>query len=622
MLGFKEYILEGQDTDDYNEAEADAEFEGLTDMYDTIMQNTTIDPELKKEMIKKSKSQNHLIEAEEVAPEGRETLHQAIGSALGRYKEAYGQEIGRSYGGSGLSTKASRDAISELGRKAVEEHYKKSPEDQATALKAAAERIGHVAYNDKTMTPEAVGSRLAGGNAKTDTVIKNPLVKHRGLLTSSVSSYGGAAGQYKHFTSADMASSQAVTTCADKTSGCAVGGELDTGKKTKQKVNPSCLAKSGGYNFLPSQKKIQINSHIRSGEASIPDHAILTAHRFVTKAIAADKDDTIHATRGQTTDQRGQDIRAIVRQVAKSVPVVSKRSALFGYSKNTHEVLEAARLNKANEIPNKGGDTSLPKYKEGFVPEYITHSHPGPAYHQKLDGSLHLNPLVLQKLQDLRDAHATEKAENLNVNDYVVLGGKSLDTEGNPTNIPYRQPKQPSEKTGATRRLNLAKETQRFYDNDATVKHIRYWDLHHSGELQPNEPDSHHDEKTGTGYSSVVQGGKKLKIGYHDRDANLGDTKTGRTDYSKHERHDGRYGDAEQTKSSVQITGPVSSTSNVNALGVHAMTLLHQIHVSHDIAGNKFKHSKPGMLHDAQPELMQQAGFEYNPTFKSKTRPE
>lgn len=624
MLGFKEFINES-DTQDYNKSDADAEYEGLTDMYDTIIHNPTIDPELKAEMIKNAKSQSHLTEAEEI--ENRETLHQSIGSALGRYKDSYNQEIGKPYGG---LTKTGRDAITELGRKAVEDHYTKRNDEtdeqhtkrKSDALALAATRIGTVAYKDPDMTPEAVGARLAGGNAKTDTVIMNPLVKHRGLLTSRVSSYGGAAGSYEHFTSADMANSQKLTTCANKTQGCAEGGLLDTGKKKEQKVNPSCLAKSGGYNFMPSQKKIQIYSHIRSGQASIPDHAILSAHRFVTQANAADKDDTIHSTRGQTTDQRGQDIRAIVRETAKYNPVVSKRTVLFGYSKNPNEVLDAARLNKENEIPNKKGDTSLPKYKEGYVPEYITHSHPGPAYHQKIDGSLHLNPLALGKLQELREAHKKEKEEGLNVNDYVVMGGKALEKDGTPTNIPYRQPKTPSEKTGATRRVNLARETQRFYHNDSTVKHMRYWDLHHSGELQPNEPESHHDEKTGTGYGSITQAGKRLKIGYHDRDANLGDTASGRTDYSKHERHDGRYSDAEQGKSSVQITGPVSSTSNPNALGVHALTLAHQIHVSHDMYGTKFKHSKPGMLHDAQPELMQQVGYEYPSSFKSKARPE
>ena len=624
MLGFREYINESNEHD-YDEREADAEFEGLTHLYDTIIHNETIDPELKKHIIKNAKSQSGLNE-EEVAAENRETLHQAIGNALGRYKEAYGQEIGEPHGGS-MNSPEARDSVTEHGRKAVEEHYKKTPEEQASALKKAAERIGHVAYNDKTMTPEAVGARLAGGNAKTDTVIKNPLVKHRGVLTSRVSSYGGAAGSYQHFTSADMANQKTVITCKDRTGGCSTGSAgklLDIGTKIKKKITASCLAKSGGYNFLPSQKKIQINTHLRSGTLSIPDHAILSAHRFVTQAQAADKDNTIHATRGQTTDQRGQDIRAIVRETAKYHPVVSKRSILFGYSKDPKEVLDAARLNKENEMPVKEDSKGLPKYKEGYIPEYITHSHPGPAYHKKMDGTLHLNPLVLNKLQALRDAHATAKKEGLNINDYVVMGGKALDENGDEAtpNVSYRQPKQPSDKTGATRRVNLARETQRFYHNDATVKHMRYWDLHHSGVLKADEPDSYHDEKTGTGYGSILQKGKKIKIGYYDRKANLGDTESGRTDYSKHERHDGRYADAEQREPSVQITAPVSSTSNPNAYGIHALTLAHQINTSYDMHGTKFKHSKPGMLHDAQPELMQQAGYEYNPTFKSKTRPE
>lgn len=607
MLGFKEYINESNEHD-YDEREADAEFEGLTDLYDTITHNETLDPELKKLLIKNAKSQSGLNE-EELAAENRETLHQAIGNALGRYKEAYGQEIG---------SPVSRNDVTELGRKAVEEHYTRLPNEteaehtdrKSKALKMAAERLGHVAFNDKTMSPEKIGARLAGGNAKTDTVIRNPLVKHRGILTSRVSSYGGAAGSYEHFTSAEMAKSKTITTCPHSTTGCATGGQLDIGKKKLVRVTASCLAKSGGYNFLPSQKKVQINSHIRSASLSVPDHAILAAHHLVTQAEKADKDDTLHAVRGQTTDQRGQDIRAIARETGKYYPVVSKRTVLFGYSKHPEEVLNAARANKENaKNPN-------------YVPEYITHSHPGPAYHEKLDGSLHLNPLTLKKLHDLRKAHATAKKEGLNINDYVVMGGKALEKDGTATNIPFRQPKTPSEKTGTTRRINLEKETQRFYHNDATVKHMRYWDLHHSGVLKADEPESYHDEKTGTGYGSIVQGGKRIKIGYYDRKANLGDTKTGRTDYSKHERHDGRYADAEQGEPSVQITAPVSSTSNPNAFGAHQHTLAHQINTSYDMHGTKFKHSKAGMLHDAQPELMQQAGYEYHSTFKPGTRPE
>ena len=551
-----------------------------------------------------------------------QTLHQALGSALGRYKEVYGTDIGKAYGGNG-STPKSRDAVTELGRKAVEDHYKKSPSEQHEALKQAARNIGKIVYNDDTMTPEAVGAGLAGGNSKTDTVIRNPLVKHNGLETKSVSGYGGPASSYEHHEDATLANSAPVATCSHKTRGCAIGGMLDTGKGKLTRVTPSCLAKSGGYNWLPSLKKSQINAHIRSGEHSIPDHAILAAHRFVTKAIAADKDDALHAVRSQTTDQRGQDIRAIARETAKYHPVVSKRTVLFGYSKHPEEVLSAARLNKQNELP-KENENDLPKYKEGYIPEYIAHSHPGPAYHQRSDGSLHLNPLALKRLQDLRDAHAKAKSEGLNINDYVVMGGTALDKDGNADSpkVAYRQPKMATDKTGPTRRINLAKETARFNHNDASVKHMRYWDLHHSGELQSGEPESYHDEKSGTGYSTITQNGKKLKIGYYDRSANLGDTESGRTDYSKHERHDGRYSDAERGKPSVQITAPVSSTNNINAFGSHALTLAHQINVSHDMHGNKFKHSKPGMLHDAQPELMQQAGHVYHRTLKHYTRPD
>lgn len=46
MLRFKQYLQEDEDADHYNERDADAEFEGLTELYDHIIHNKTIDPEL------------------------------------------------------------------------------------------------------------------------------------------------------------------------------------------------------------------------------------------------------------------------------------------------------------------------------------------------------------------------------------------------------------------------------------------------------------------------------------------------------------------------------------------------------------------------------------------------
>lgn len=580
MLSFKTFLEESKEQEDeFNMMDADSEHEGLADIYNHILSRKNIDPKIA-EYMAKHPSVSTLNEST------KEKVKSSIKDALSRYKDAYGSEIGAPIRG----LKAS-----ELARSAVEAHYKKPEAEQRAALEAAAKRLGHVAYSDSTMTPEKIGERLAGGNKKTDTVVNNQLAKHKGRLTSRVSSYGGAPGNYTHYHNADMTESTSTTTCPHSTTGCAKGSSVRY-KGKDVKVRPSCLAMSGGYGFAVTQKKIQINSHIRSGKESLQDHAILAAHHMVTQAEKAAENNTVHAIRGQTTDQRGSDIRAIANEVSKAKPIVKKHTVLFGYSKNPKEVLDAARANKAGNS----------------ISEHIVHSHPGPAYHQDDEGNLHLNHENIRDLQKLREAHATAKSEGLPISDYVVAGGKSLDKEGNAIEgTVHRQPKTPSEKTGASRRAKLEQETDRFHNVDSSVKKMRYWDLHHSGELKEGEPESHHDEKTGTGYATIQQGGKKLKIGYYDREANVGATSSGKTSYAKHERHDARYADAETQMPTSHITAPVASTANLPAEGSHGNALIHQMHVSYDMHGNKLAHSQSGMLHDAHPHLMQQAGYEY-----------
>jgi hypothetical protein len=517
-------------------------------------------------------------------PEAQSKVDGAVKAALRRHVSAYGREIG---------APLTRSAATEVGRKAVESHYKKSPEEQASDLRDAAARIGYVSYNDKNMSPNQVSARLAGGNKKTDTVINNPIATYKGKLTSSVSSYGGAAGAYTHFASASGKTTHHVITCPHGTTGCMVGHSMAVGKENAKLggVGPSCLALSGGFGFVSTRQKVQVNSHIRSGgdggtggPSTTSDHAILTAHRLSQEAAKASKAGTIHAVRSQTTDQRGEDIRAIANQAAKSNPNIKKNTVLFGYSKNPKEVVDAARATKSKEN----------------IPEYIVHSHPGPAYHQDKDGKLILNQSNIRALKNLRAAHKTAKDEGLNISDYVVAGGNSLDRNGNAVaNTVHRQPK----------RNAKADEKARFSNLDSSVRKVRYWDLHHSGELNSSEPETQHNDRTGIGYTTITQDGKRLKIKYYDRKANPGATNTGRTVYSQ--RHDARYSDAETNAPYANVTAPVASTSNENTFGGEK-SMFHQMHVSYDMHGNKLRHSQIGMLHDAHPDLMQKAGYRYD----------
>lgn len=600
MITFKQYInaLDESNHGDYDYESDYNDPAGPSALYAHFASLDELDPKIRDHMLSNTGKQN-IEEGDESAhkvlqkkmsepasnPEAQSDVDTSVKAALKRHVQAYGREIG---------APLTRAQSTEVGRKAVEEHYKKSPEEQQEALHAAASRIGHVAYNDKSMTPKEVADRLAGGNKKTDTVINNPIAKYKGKFTSSVSSYGGAAGAYTHFGDSSGGSQHHVITCPHGTTGCMVGQSFAAGIGHNSRigtVGPSCLAKSGGYGFKSTRKKVQINSHIRSGSdggtggpGTTADHAILTAHRFATQAEKAKKLGSVHAVRTQTTDQRGEDIRAIANETAKHVPSVRNNTVLFGYSKNPKEVLDAARATKNNKN----------------VSEHIVHSHPGPAYHQDREGNLNLNTENIRALKSLRFAHKAARQEGLNISDYVVTGGHSLDKNGDVLKgTVHRQPKSNAN----------VDEKQRFNNLDSSVKNVRYWDLHHSGELQPGESESHHDKKTGTGHTTIEQGGKRLKVNYYDRKANPGATETGRTTYAQ--RHDARYSDAETNKPYSLVTAPVASTSNEATHSGQDNSMFHQMHVSYDMHGNKMRHSQAGMLHDAHPDLMQKAGYTY-----------
>ena len=575
----------------------DAEYEGLVDQLNHLYHSNTIDPKLEKHILSGNDINLHEAEMSAHAKVKEkmqnspmttvgEKVKKALKEALIRHKEVYGTEIGKAL------SEADRHKTS---NEAIRDHYSKPLHEQKKALKEAADRLGYVAYGRRGMSPSSVAAQLSGGNKKTDTVVNNPLVKHKGRLTSSVSSYGGAPAAYTHFASADMTDRQHTVTCPHGSTGCMYGSKSEdsTSLKKALDVGPACLAMAGGYNFLTSQTKTQVNSHIRSGEHTIRDHAILAAHHFVNKATRGAQTNTIHSIRGQTTDQRGSDIRAIANETAKHNPVVKEHSLLFGYTKNFNEAIEAARKTKAGI----------------GVPEHIVFSHPGPAYHEDESGKLHLNHETIRTLKKLREAHKTVDKEGLVVNDYVVAGGKPIDKEGNvKSNSIHRQPKQNAK----------AEDVSNFHGLDASVKSVRHWDLHHSGTLKAGEAESHHDEKTGSGYLAVEQEGKKVKVGYHDRKSNVGDTDNGHIHYT--ERHDGRYSDAEQKKPTSLVTAPVASSSNMVSRGAYANSLQHQIHVSFDTTGNKFRQSKAGVLHDAHPDLMKKAGYTYSqPGLESKT---
>lgn len=588
MLSFFTFITESTESQKENEAE----YEGLDEAFSHHMYNNHFAPELQK-IILDPENNKDLKEqtGEDQSNETRQWIRSEVKKGLGRFRESYGQEIGEPVHPSHAP---------EIGRKAIQEFYSLPHEEQQARLRQAAKRIGHVAYGDKNIKPKNLAERLSGGNKKTDTVINNPLVKYNGKMTSAVSSFGGAADRYIHYHNSDINDDKHTTInqCEHATSGCRSGGTIedidDKGIKRAIQTGPACLAKSGAYNFPQVIKKVQLNSHIRSNPQTIADHAILLAHHLTNKAQKAEKTGTVHSVRGQTTDERGKDISAIVDEVAKNEPLVAKNTVMFGYSKNPHEVLDAARKND-----------QIKKGKMKGVPEHIVHSHPGPAVFRNIDGQLQLNFQTIKRLKNLRMAHEASVKEGLPTNDYIVAGGQSLDDDGNgiPGSI-HTQLRKPKVSDP-----DFEEKKRKFEKIHNSIKNVRYWDLHHSGELGPNEPESFHDHENNSGYLAVEQDGKKYKIGYRDKKANVGLNDNNHVEYK--DSHDGRYSDGEINGSHAIVTAPVASGHSIKKKGSHSNSLFHQMEVHFDMTGRKHRQSSPGTLHEAHPDLMRSAGYKY-----------
>lgn len=309
MLSFKYFVetnLQEKKHSGVDQGLIDAELEGLADILNHAAHvgNDNIDPKLLKLIKDNSRIQGLLKE---------ETPHQVLGkklaakgirpevvNALGRHVEAYGSEVGAP-----LSHKETADVSS----KAVEDHYKKSPEEQRASLELAARRIGKVLYDKEDMKPNEVGAALSGGNKKTDTTIDNRLVKQKGRLVHGVSSFGGSPGAYVHAHDSSGEKTSQKITCPHGTTGCMVGeGEFKA----------SCLAKSGAYVFGTNQDRRGIIDHIRNGRLTAQDHAILVAHHLKTQAEKAAKAGKVHVFRGQTTDEQGHVITAIANALVRA----------------------------------------------------------------------------------------------------------------------------------------------------------------------------------------------------------------------------------------------------------------------------------------------------------------
>lgn len=312
MLSFKKFLMlniqEAYNSSNADQGHIDAELEGLADILNHAAHVGTknIDPRLLKLMKDNSRLQGLLKEEDEsphrvlsrqLAAKG---VRPAVVDALQRHVQAYGSEVG---------APLSHNETAKVSAKAVEDHYKKTPEEQTAALNLASRRIGKVLYDREDMKPSEVGAALSGGNKKTDTTINNPLVTHKGRLVHGVSSFGGSPGAYIHaHDSKGEATSQKIT-CPHGTSGCMVGDGS---------VKASCLAKSGAYEFGTNQDRRGIIDHIRNGRLTAQDHAILVAHHLKTQAQKAAKAGKVHVFRGQTTDEQGHVITAIANALVRA----------------------------------------------------------------------------------------------------------------------------------------------------------------------------------------------------------------------------------------------------------------------------------------------------------------
>ncbi len=496
--------------------------------------------------------------------------------------EGYGRPMGKPL---------NREEAIEAARKAVEEHYSKSPEEQAEAIEEARKRYAHTRFGDKNMSLPELKSRIISSNKKTGMNVDNPLVKRKSFdgkirTVGENLGFGGLAKSATLYHDSSLEHKTTIGKCPNATKDCANGHTVIKDGKTLD-VAPSCLAQSGGYGMAGWCKKGISEDHARHGKDMTKDHAILLAHFIKSIAEKHKKNGKVIDIRHQVSDQEGDYTHGIVKELIKHNPNLKDYIHSYDYNKNYEDVLRNLRSQKSGEDNIHGN-----------------FSHSGPTYYEDEDGNRHINHKNSELHSKFFRALQAANEEGLDHHTYLVRGGRQVDEDGNvkrgnPSieNV-HKQPRSHEDSTNYTRVDNRHTHT-RFYklNNDMFEKNS----YHKIRELMDGEPEEEHNlDKNGEGhgYVTVRSNGKRIRVPYYQYRTNHVE---GHGHVHHNERTDGAAGGVGHSR--VQASSGVASTPVNAGSGEHPNSLFHQMHVHFN--------ERTGRLDVADPHQMARLGHDH-----------
>lgn len=452
----------------------------------------------------------------------------------------------------------------------IEDHFKKSPEEQAKAIAGATKRLAK-SYATK---PENVKSKIYTKNKKLSTTEKGDVVDKAGRKIATTLGATGAPASYEHHHGDETSH---VYTCSHSTRACA--GKVGNRDGT-------CLAMGGTYRFNRNVVKQDTDSQIqhdsRETDASHPDGAghspykdyhLLAVHHALEAAKSARKQGKAVAVRTNVTDESKDALNHAIHKIktgAIHTDDETKHTAhhfmhLYNYGKNHEDTIHDPEHN----VTTIASDT-------------------GSAVDSK--GVLHKGNV--NREQKLRSA-TTEQGDKHERNTYSIIGGRStteFDEKGK--GRLFRKPKKSESKS----------QTEWHNKTLGNIRAVRRYDTHSTIHKAGDPENYHHPD--GHGYVTHVQDGVKHKVGYQDSHVTKGASE-----------HDARFDPREssQTKDrhgkrvgATIVNTPTAGTSND---GAEHGNMFHNVNdIKHEHAD---EHGRTGVLEINHPNKMAKAGFKY-----------
>ena len=452
----------------------------------------------------------------------------------------------------------------------IEDHFKKSPEEQAKAIAGATKRLAK-SYGT---TPDKVKSKIYTKNKKLATTDKGDVVDKHGRKISTSLGATGAPASYEHHHGDD---STHVSTCSHSTRAC-------SGKPGNR--DGTCLAMGGTYRFNRNIVKQDTDSQIQhdsretdsshpdgSGHSPHKDYHLLAVHHALEAAKSAKKQGKAVAVRTNVTDESKDALNHAIHKIKtgaihtddETQHTAHHHMHLYNYGKNHQDTIHDPEHN----VTTIASDTGSAVDSKGKL----------------LQGNVN-------REKHLRSA-TTQQGAKHERNTYSIIGGRSeTDKDEKGKGRLFRRPKSSdsaSQKEWHNKTLGNIRAVRR-YDTHSTI--------HKEGEPE------HYHHPDGHGYITHVQDGVKHRIGYQDSHVTKGGSE-----------HDARFDPREKSQTKDKhgnrvgatiVNSPTSSTSND---GTEHGNMFHNVNdIKHEHAD---EHGRTGVLEVNHPNKMAKAGYKY-----------